>query len=331
MTEPSRELSTLRTIFRARPATHRFRDPESARRELEQFIGTLPGPPAHTARSVRMGGVPCEWVEAGAQEASPPKATDAGGGVVVLLHGGGYVSGSLVSHRGLAARVTEETATPVLVVDYRRAPEEPFPAAYDDALAAVEGVIRETEGPLALVGDSAGGGLALAVSMALRDGGGRLPVALACLSPWTDLAVTGESVDSRAKVDPLFDRTSLVTMAGHYAGEHPLTDPRISPLYGDLQGLPPTLIQVGDAEVLLSDSTRLAERLRMAGVEVELDVWPHAVHGWQMFAGLLPEGREALRRIGAFLRPRLGHHHERRETGGPSAPSPDPSSAGDSR
>lgn len=303
MTEPSRELSTLRTIFRARPATHRFRDPQSARRELEQFIGALPGPPAHQVRAVQIGGVPCEWVEAG-EERSPHEAGGPapGGGCVVLLHGGGYVSGSLASHRSLAVRISDQVTLPVLVVDYRRAPEEPFPAAYDDALAAVRATLRETRGPVALVGDSAGGGLAVAVSMALRDAGERLPEALVCLSPWTDLAVTGESVSSRAGADPLFDRTSLETMAGFYADGHPLTDPRISPLYGDLHGLPPTLIQVGDAEVLLSDSTRLAETLEAAGVDVELDVWPHMVHGWQMFAGLLPEGREALRRIGTFLR-----------------------------
>jgi acetyl esterase/lipase len=290
----SSQLSTLRAIFRARSSAHRFHDPRKARRELEQFVAALPGPGDHEATPATVGGVPGEWIQL---PEGAPEVT------LILLHGGGYVSGSLASHRGLAARIAAVARARVFVVDYRRAPEHRFPAAFDDSLAAVRAVLEGADDPAAvgLVGDSAGGGLTLAVSVALRDGGHPLPAALACLSPWVDLTVSGESLTTRADADPLFDRPTLAEMAGLYADGHALTDPRISPLHAELHGLPPTLIQTGDAEVMLSDSTRLAERLESAGVETELEVWPEMIHGWQLFAGLLPEGTEAIERIGRFL------------------------------
>jgi len=295
---PSSGFNTLRTVFHARRG-RRFTDPVAARRELEEFIRILPEPDPFEAEPVTIGGVACEWV------------TPAEGPVehcLVFFHGGGYVSGSLTSHRPLVARLAGASRSRVLQVDYRRAPEHPFPAAFNDAKAVLRAMIEETTGPerLGLVGDSAGGGLALATTLALRDAGGPLPAALACLSPWTDLTGSGETLASRAEADPLFDRETLEEMAGLYADGADLADPRLSPLFADHHGLPPTLIQVGDAEVMLADSTRLAERLEAAGVRVELEIWPEMVHGWQLFAGMVPEGDEALAKVGRFFRDVLG-------------------------
>lgn len=299
---PSPAFRTLRTVFRARSGK-RFSDPESSRRELEEFVRILPAPGPYRAERVTLGGVACEWV---VPEGLAVERT------LVFLHGGGYVSGSLDSHRGLAARLAHAAGARAFQVDYRRAPEHPFPAAFDDARAVLAEVLTTeriaaaapASGPLpvVVVGDSAGGGLALAATVALRDAGAPVPEALVCLSPWTDLACTGETLTTRAAADPLFDRPSLERMAALYAGIVDKTDPRMSPLYADLHDLPPTLIQVGDAEVLLADSTRLAERLEAAGVPVEVEVWPEMVHGWQLFAGMVPEGDEAIEAIGRFLR-----------------------------
>jgi len=311
---PSPGFKTLRTVFRARSG-RRFDDPATSRRELEEFVRILPEPEPFRTEPAIVGGVTCEWVTT---EQGTPEHT------LVFLHGGGYVSGSLASHRPLAVRIAAASGARVLQVDYRRAPEHPFPAAFDDARAVLAAVLGGTAGlgtgpplrpsRLGVVGDSAGAGLALAAlaSLLSRDHDGEAPgpgtpqaAALVCLSPWTDLTCTGESLETRAAVDPLFDRPALERMAALYAGGTDPADPRISPLHADLRGLPPTLIQVGDAEVMLSDSTRLAERLETAGVPVELDVWPEMVHGWQLFAGMVPEGDEAIERIGRFLRAEL--------------------------
>ena len=299
---PSPGFKTLRTVFRAR-AGQRFDDPVTARRELEEFVAILPKPEPFRTEAATVGGVACEWLEPARDR--PEQRT------LVFFHGGGYVSGSLESHRPLAARIAAASDARVLQVDYRRAPEHPFPAAFDDARAVLGAVLDRIDriDRIGVVGDSAGAGLALAAlagRVGRHDAGDRLPGALVCLSPWTDLACTGDTFETRAAADPLFDRASLGRMATLYAAGADPADPRLSPLYADLRGLPPTLIQVGDAEVMLADSTRLAERLEAAGVPVELDVWPEMVHGWQLFAGMVPEGDEAIERIGRFLRGVLG-------------------------
>jgi acetyl esterase/lipase len=228
---------------------------------------------------------------------------------VLYLHGGGYAAGSCRTHRALAGRLALASQSPVLVLGYRLAPEHPFPAALEDATSAVRWLVDQGISPdrLALAGDSAGGGLALATTIALRDEGVPLPAALVCFSPWTDLALTGESFLTRAKVDPLISREGCLFYVAAYVGGRDPRLPLISPLYADLRGLPPLLVQVGDYEVLRSDSVRLAESAREAGVDVTLEVAAGMWHVWQVMAGLMPEAQQALDRAGAFLNQCLSH------------------------
>lgn len=241
-------------------------------------------------------GVPVQWVEA--PGADPDR-------VVVYLHGGGYVLGSVSSYRAFAGRISRAAAARVLLVDYRLAPEHRFPAAVDDAVAAVRWLARR-EGGLArvvLAGDSAGGGLTLAVMLALRDAGHALPAAAVCISPSTDLAKTGESISTRAHLDPIVSVPSTFAHARRYLGDDgDPTHPLASPLYAQLHGLPPLLVMVGTHEILNDDSTRFAEKARGAGVDVTLDIAQDMVHIWPFFAAILPEGRQAVERIGAFVR-----------------------------
>ena len=194
----------------------------------------------------------------------------------------------------------------MLLIDYRLAPEHPHPAAVDDATAAYRWLIANGASPARLVvaGDSAGGGLTVATLVALRDAQAPPPAAGVCLSPWVDLEGLGESMTTKAAVDPMVQREPLLKMAALYLGGHGARTPLAAPLYADLSGLPPLLIQVGTAETLLDDATRLAERARKAGVEVQLEAWDDMIHVFQAFAALLPEGQQAIQRIGAFVRHR---------------------------
>ncbi len=224
--------------------------------------------------------------------------------VILYLHGGGYCVGSPRTHRDFAWRLSAASAARVLLPDYRRAPEHPFPTAVDDAVAAYRWLLVEGIDPahLVIAGDSAGGGLALAALVRLRDEGERLPAAAALLSPWVDLALTGNSLQSKAAEDPVLSPAQLQEFAELYLGDADPRTPLASPLYADLAGLPPLLIQAGGAEILLDDAVRLAERAEAAGVEVTLDVWPEMIHVWQGFAGFLPEGQTAVTKLGAFIR-----------------------------
>jgi len=225
----------------------------------------------------------------------------------VYLHGGGYVAGSPRTHRGLVSRIAKAAGCVALVPDYRLAPEHPFPAALEDArLALGYAMDHGPEGAspsarVVLAGDSAGGGLSLATIVAARDAHERLPARVATLSAWTDLAATGASVRTRAEVDPMIPAALLAGWCKHYLGEHDPRDPLASPLYADLRGLPPMLLQVGDAEVLLDDSVRFAARAGEAGVDATLEVFPDLFHVFQAFAGALPEGRAAIAKLAAFL------------------------------
>jgi acetyl esterase/lipase len=240
------------------------------------------------------GGVPAEWV-------TPAGA--AGGRVIMYLHGGAYQLGSPATLRHLVALLSAAAQGRALSVDYRLAPEHPFPAAVDDAVAAYRWLLAAGHDPasVAIAGDSAGGGLTLATLVALRDAGDPLPAAAVAMSPWTDLALTGESLRTRARVDVMLKPAGMPETAALYlAGADP-RHPYASPLYADLRGLPPLLIQVGDAEVILDDSTRFAARARGAGVDVTLEVWEEMPHVFQAFAGLLPEADQAVARIGSWL------------------------------
>ncbi len=231
----------------------------------------------------------------------------AGGGVVLYLHGGAYVVGSPRTHRALGARIGRASNASVLIPEYRLAPEHPFPAALDDAVAAYQWLLSQGTPPgrIVLCGDSAGGGLAAAAVLALRDAHVPLPGAVVLLSPWTDLAATGESLATRRDMDPMIDPDRIGESAEMYLrGADPKT-PLASPLYGRLDGFPPTLIHVGTAEVLHDDATRFAAGLREAGADVELDVVDDMFHVWHFFAEFLPEGEDAINRVGEFVRARL--------------------------
>jgi acetyl esterase/lipase len=265
------------------------------RRTLERAADRLR--PARDVRwwSLRAGGVPAEWVEA------PGARADR---AIVYLHGGGYVAGSPRSHRGLAGELGRAAGARVLSVDYRLAPEHPFPAAVDDAVAAVAWLLAQGYAPgrLAVAGDSAGGGLTIATLLSLRERGLPQPAAAACLSPWVDLEGAGETLRTHAHLDPMLAPDYIAAVGRHYVGEAgDLRHPLASPIHAELGGLAPLLVQVGAREVLLDDARRLVARVVAAGGRAELEVWAHMVHVWQIF-GFLPEARRALVRLGRFLR-----------------------------
>jgi epsilon-lactone hydrolase len=224
---------------------------------------------------------------------------------LLYFHGGGYALGSVAGHRPLCAALAKVSGADVVSVDYRLAPEHPHPAAVDDACSAY-GVLLGTGSTgeaVVIGGDSAGGGLALALAVLARDERRPAPAGIVAISPWVDLALTGDSLVTRRTRDPVLSEPLLRRFAAWYVGDADPRDPIVSPLYADLRRLPPTLLQVGDDEILLDDAVRLARRLCEAGVDVELDVWPEVVHGWHAFAiSGVPEATEALERIGVFVR-----------------------------
>jgi acetyl esterase/lipase len=294
----SQQLQTVIDALRAQP---REDDLAVRRSSMEALASTAPFPAGATATPVEAGGVPCEWVEM--PDADPTR-------VVLYLHGGGYTTGSLNTHRRFVALLSERTGARVLNVDYRLAPEHPFPAAVEDALDAYRWLIADAGGSVepahvVLAGDSAGGGLAAATLVALRDGVEPKPAGGALISPWTDLALSGASMDSRAALDPMCSRETLSVHAEHYLGATEDTDPLASPVYADLTGLPPLLIHVGDHETLLDDSVRLAERALAAGVDVTIDAVPEMIHVWHIFTGLVPESEIALDELSAWIKKRL--------------------------
>jgi acetyl esterase/lipase len=230
---------------------------------------------------------------------------------ILYFHGGAYVAMSPRTHRSITSRLATWSDASVFALDYRLAPEHPFPAALDDALAAYRELIDAgtPASHIVVAGDSAGGGLALALLLALRDGAHPLPAGAVLFSPWTDLAATGRSLIDNDAADPLFFGAWVGPTARHYLAETPATHPLASPVYANLTGLPPLLIQVSDCEVLLDDSRRVVENARHAGVAATLQVWPGQAHGWQIYGPILPEARAALRDAASFIRTRLAQAH----------------------
>ena len=268
---------------------------------LETTCGTFPIASDVTCERVTADGVPAEWIRVGGASGRPDAA-------LLYLHGGGYAIGSINTHRALVAELGRPAGTPALAIDYRLAPESPFPAAVEDATAAYRWLLAQGIAPshLAIAGDSAGGGLTVATLVALRDAGLPLPATAVCFSPWIDLEGLGRSMIERASRDPLIQKEGMLQFSAAYlAGKDPRT-PLAAPLYADLTGLPPLLIQVGEEETLYDDAVRLAERARKSGVDATLEAWAEMIHVWQLFAPVLPEGREALTAAGRFIGARLG-------------------------
>ena len=268
---------------------------QETRANFEQMAALFPVATDVKCEPVNAGGVKAEWVTAPGADA---------GRAVLYLHGGGYVIGSINTHRALAARLSAAAKARVLVIDYRLAPEHPFPAAVEDSVAAYRYMLAQglKASRIVVSGDSAGGGLTVATLVAIRDAKLPTPAGGACLSPWTDLEGLGDSMKTKAAVDPMVQKEGLLEMAAHYLAKQDPRSPLAAPLYADLAGLPPLLIQVGTAETLLDDSTRLAERARKAGVKVTLEPWENMIHVFQVFAPMLEEGQQAIDKIGEFVR-----------------------------
>ncbi|MGQ9824003.1 MAG: alpha/beta hydrolase [Desulfotomaculales bacterium] len=271
---------------------------EEMRQNLEAMFANRPLEPEIKVEKITAEGIPAEWVDA------PNAAPE---GAVLYLHGGAYIMGSCNTHRGLAAKFSRAASARVLLIEYRLAPENPFPAALEDAVTAYRWLLSAGFAPqcLAVAGDSAGGGLAVAALLKLRDDGVPLPAAAVLMSPWTDLEGTGESVKTKAEIDPWLQAEGLRPLANLYLRDLDPRHPLASPIYADLRGLPPLLVHVGEDEILLDDSVRLVERARAAGVEVTFKIWEGMWHVFQGFADVLPEGRQAIAEIGEFLKGRL--------------------------
>ncbi len=266
---------------------------EEMRANMEAMTANFPAAEGET-EAATMGGVPCEWAWGeGARE-------DA---VLLYLHGGGYCLGSVNTHRNLVLALAKAAGIKALSVDYRLAPENPFPAAVDDAVAVYSALLDEgyDAAKIAIAGDSAGGGLTAALLLAARERGLPQPACGVLLSPWTDMEAKGESHQSRTEADPMVGKEGLLEMAGHYVGGGDPADPLASPLRADLGDLAPLLIHVGDAEVLLSDAIDFAERAKAAGVETDIKIWPDMIHVFQAFYPLVDEGRESIAEMGEFI------------------------------
>jgi acetyl esterase/lipase len=247
---------------------------------------------------VGAGGVPAEWICAPEVKAAR---------VMLYFHGGGYVVGSMRTHRVMLSHISKASGFKILGLDYRLAPENPFPAPVEDALSAYRWLLSSGYDPGNIVfgGDSAGGGLVVAAMVALRYVGEPMPAAGVCLSPWIDMEATGDSFTTNANADPSVSRDRILSIGKVYLGGKDPKAPLASPLYADLTGLPPLLIQVGSIETLLDDARALAQRAEAAGIKVDLQVWDDMPHVWQHFAPILPEGQQAIAIIGDFLNKQL--------------------------
>jgi acetyl esterase/lipase len=278
-------------------------DVEAFRARMKTSARMTPAIPTNVSCTpVDVDGVACEWItgEHTIQDR-----------VLMYLHGGGYVFGGPDSHRDVAYRLGAASGMRVLLVDYRLAPESQFPAALEDATSCYRWLLEEGFAPekIAIGGDSAGGGLTVATMVNLKNLGLALPGAAILLSPWTDLSGSGDSVIKNARSDPMLSAAALDTFATFYLGDRDRRAPLASPLFADLSGLPPVLIQVGSTEILLSDAQRLADKIRAAGGKALIDVWPKMPHVFQVFAARIPEGKRAIVKLGDFLTSHTGQHH----------------------
>lgn len=266
------------------------------RAALDTSGGKVVLAPDQYIEPVLAGNVSGEWIKSKVSTGQEP--------VLLYLHGGAFIVGSCLSSRCMSVHLAKASGLPVLSINYRLAPEHPFPASIEDAIAAYRWLLASGVRPqeLVMVGDSAGGNLVLATLLSLRDAGDPLPAAAVLLSPWMDLAATGRSFLMLADTDPYLIPPFMQVAARHYLGKVDPTTPLASPLYGNLHGLPPMLIQVGSDEILLDDSIRLAQRISEAGGVVNLEVWQKMWHVWHYFVGMVPQGRYSFDQISAFIR-----------------------------
>ena len=230
--------------------------------------------------------------------------------VVYHVHGGGLVAGSPSSHRGMLGELSRAAQATVIALDYRKAPENPYPAAYDDVIAGFDTLISK-HGRIAVSGDSAGAGLALAILSRSAQAEGAKAISGVLMSPWADLSLTANSLRDLASRDPVVKLDAIRWMAHAYAGDNDLCDPAISPLHRDLTGLPPILIQVGSDEILLDDALAIDRKVRASGGDATLEVWSEMIHGWQLWTAFLPDAQRAIHRAGNFVREhfeRFNHH-----------------------
>ena len=265
---------------------------EKERANLDKMSGLMgrrkPG------QKASLGGVPGEW--------QLPE-TGESGKVLLYLHGGGYALGSPASHRNMVGMIADAAHCRAFIADYRLGPEHPFPAAVEDGVAAYKALLDEGNeaSKIFIAGDSAGGGLTAATLVSARDQGLPMPAAGICISPWVDLTLSGDSMTSKAEADPMLKPETLGWMGGLYLNGQDAKAPLASPIFADLKGLPPLLVQVGSEEILYDDAVTFDKVAREAGVETELEVWDGMMHVWHLMAGVLPEGKQAINRIGAFI------------------------------
>lgn len=275
---------------------------EGVRDMMENVLYTAPMPDGINVTPVDAAGVPCEWVVDEGADSSRR---------LLYVHGGGYAAGNLNTHRVLAADISKAAGVAVLNVDYRLAPESLAPAQFDDGMTAYRWMLENGPGGAGapakcfIAGDSAGGGLAVALLMGIRDAGLPAPTAAVAMSPWADLSCSGDTFESRAETDPMIQKPTVEWFAGLTAGDSvDLKDPRISPVFGDYHDLPPILIHVSEDEVLLCDSLMIEEKARAAGVDVTIERWPGTIHVWHALGRAVPEAAQAIDKIGDYIRAR---------------------------
>lgn len=289
--------------WRVRPVSANTEDVEKVRAIAWRFALKPKPPKGWRVRELLLPPMHGEWIEPDTTRAADPT----GGRVVLFLHGGGYYFHSPQTYRSLTFPLARASKSRVFALDYRLAPEHPFPAAIDDAVACYRRLMMDgvPARKVIVAGDSAGGGLALATLLTLRDRGDPMPAGAVLFSPWTDLAATGATLATNNGRDPMFWGPAIGKAAQHYLGTMAPTHPLASPLYADLKGLPPLFVQASTIEVLLDDSVRLVDKARREGVDVLFKAWPGLPHVWHMFNPFLPEARAAIREAGAFIMSRL--------------------------
>ena len=294
---PSKEYQDILELLKSMPDTLGLSF-EERRSNFEEQASQLPIAENVSCEPLSVDGIPAEWIV-------PDEASDQA--VLLYLHGGGYCIGSINTHRGMVSHIAKAAKTRALLIDYRLAPEYPFPAAVEDSTATYKWLLSQgiVASDIIIAGDSAGGGLTVSTLVSLKEKGIPLPAAAMLISPWVDLAITGDSVISKAEIDPMVTKEGLIEMAEAYMDETDPRTPLASPLYADLVDLPPMLIHVGTSEILLDDATRLVDHARKSGVDVTFNAVEGMCHVWHFFSIMLPEALEAINEVAGFMREHL--------------------------